>query len=59
MLHTTDYRELRNGKLYQMSAEREMSDHGSTEELVNKVHQKMQKKSGNSNVDTRGGQRAD
>ena len=34
MIHSTDYRELRNGKRYQMSAEREMSHHGIIEELV-------------------------
>ena len=36
MLHSTDYRELRNGKRYSRSAERKMSHDGSTEELVNR-----------------------
>ena len=36
MLLSTNYRELRNGKRYQTSAEREMSHHGSTEDLVNR-----------------------
>ena len=36
MLHSTDYRELKNGKRYKTSDEREMSYHGSTEELVNR-----------------------
>ena len=37
MLHSTDYRELRNGKRYQTSDEREMSHHGSTEEIANRI----------------------
>ena len=36
MLHSTDYTELRNGKRYQTSIERIMSNHGSTEEIVNR-----------------------
>ena len=36
MLHSTDYRELRNGKCYQTSDERKMSHHGSTEEISNR-----------------------
>ena len=36
MLHSTDYRELRNRKRYQTSDEHEMSHHGSTEEIVNR-----------------------
>ena len=36
MLHSTEYGELRNGKGYQTSEEREMSRHGSTEEIVNR-----------------------
>ena len=36
MLHPTDYRELRNGKRYQTSNERIMSNHGSTEEIANR-----------------------
>ena len=36
MLHSTDYRELRNGKLYQTSIERTMSNHGRTEEIANR-----------------------
>ena len=36
MLHSTDYKELRNGKRYQTSDEREMSNHGSTEETANR-----------------------
>ena len=36
MLHSTDYGELRNGKLHQTSDERKMGHHGSTEELVNR-----------------------
>ena len=34
MLHSTDYRELRNGKRYQTSVERTMSNQGSTEEIA-------------------------
>ena len=37
MLHSTDYRELRNGKRYQTSIERIMSNHGSTEEIANRI----------------------
>ena len=37
MLHSIDYRELRNGKRYQTSDEREMSHHGSTEEITNRT----------------------
>ena len=37
MLHSTDYRELRNGKLYQTSTERKKSHHSCTEELVNRI----------------------
>ena len=36
MLHSTDHRELRNGKRYRTSDEREMSHHGSTEEIANR-----------------------
>ena len=36
MLHSTDYRELRNGKHYQTSDERVMSHHGTTEEIANR-----------------------
>ena len=36
MLHSTDYRELRNGKRYQTSNELIMSNHGSTEEIANR-----------------------
>ena len=36
MLHSADYRELRNGRRYQTSDEREMSHHGSTEEIANR-----------------------
>ena len=35
MLHSTDYREIRNGKHYQTSIERIISNHGSTEEIAN------------------------
>ena len=34
MLKSTDYRELRNGKRYQTSTERTLSNHGCTEELA-------------------------
>ena len=34
MLNSTGYRELRNGKRYQTSIERTMSNHGSTEEIA-------------------------
>ena len=37
MFHSIDYRELRNGKRYQTSIERTMSNHGSTEELANRT----------------------
>ena len=37
MLHSTDYREFRKGKRYHTSDEREMSYHGSTEEIANKI----------------------
>ena len=36
MLHSTDYRELRNCKLNQTSIERTMNNHGSTEEIANR-----------------------
>ena len=36
MLHSTDYRELRNGKRYQTSIERPMNNHGSTGEFANR-----------------------
>ena len=36
MLHSTDHRELRNGKLYQTSSGHKMSPHGSTAELMNR-----------------------
>ena len=36
MLHSTDYRELRNGKRYQTSDQRIMSHHGITEEIANR-----------------------
>ena len=36
MLQSTDYRELKNGKRYQTSIERTMSNHGSTEEIANR-----------------------
>ena len=36
MLRSTDCRELRNGKRYQTSNERIMSNHGSTEEIANR-----------------------
>ena len=36
MFHSTDYRELKNGKILKTSTERKMSHHGSTEELVNR-----------------------
>ena len=36
MLHSADYRELRNRKRYQTLDEREMSHHGSTEEIANR-----------------------
>ena len=36
MLHSADYRELRNGKRYQTSIERTMSNHGSTEKIANR-----------------------
>ena len=36
MLHSTDYREFRNGKRYLRSDEREMSLHGNTEEIANR-----------------------
>ena len=36
MLHSTDFRELRNGKRYQTSNERTTSNHGSTEEIANR-----------------------
>ena len=36
MHHSIDYRELRNGKRYQTSTERKMSNQGSNEELVNR-----------------------
>ena len=35
MFNSTEYRELRNGKRYQMLIERTMSKHGSTEEIAN------------------------
>ena len=35
MLNSTEYRELRNGKGFQTSIERTISNHGSTEEVVN------------------------
>ena len=35
MLHSTDYRELRNGKRYKTSDERQMSHHSSSEEIAN------------------------
>ena len=37
MLHSTDYRELRTGKRYQTSIERIMSNHGSTEEVADRM----------------------
>ena len=37
MLHSIDYRELRNGKRYQTSIERTMSNHGSTGEIANRI----------------------
>ena len=37
MLHSTDYRELRNEKRYQTSNERIISNHGSTEEFANRI----------------------
>ena len=40
MLKSADYRKLINGKRYQTSTERTMSNHGSTEELVNKSSSK-------------------
>ena len=40
MLNSADYRKLRNGKRYQTSTERTMSNHGSTEELVNRSSSK-------------------
>ena len=36
MLHSTDHRELGNGKRYQRSDERVMSHHGSTEEIAHR-----------------------
>ena len=36
MVHSTEYRELRNGKRYQTSLERKMSNHGSTVEIANR-----------------------
>ena len=36
MFNSTDYRELRNGKRYQISSESTMSNHGSTEEIENR-----------------------
>ena len=36
MFNSTGYRELRNGKRYQTSTERTMSNHGRTEELANR-----------------------
>ena len=36
MLHSTDYRELRNGKRYQNSIERTMRNQSSTEEIANR-----------------------
>ena len=36
MLHSTNYTEVRNGKLYKTAAEREISHRGGTEELVNR-----------------------
>ena len=40
MLHSTDYRELRNGKRYQTPNERILSNHGSTEEIANRSSSK-------------------
>ena len=40
MLHSTDYRELRDGKRYQTSIERIMSNHGSTEEIADRSSSK-------------------
>ena len=40
MLFSTDYRELGNGKRYQTSIDRIMSNHGSTEEIDNGVSSK-------------------
>ena len=40
MLHSTDYRELRNGKRYQTSDEREINHHRSTEEIANRSSSK-------------------
>ena len=37
MLNSTDYRELRNGKRYQTSTERIVSNDGSTEEIANRI----------------------
>ena len=37
MLSSSEYRELGNGKRYQTSIERTMSDHGSTEDIANGV----------------------
>ena len=36
MLNSTGYRELKNGKRYQMTIERTMNNHGSTEETANR-----------------------
>ena len=40
MLHSIDYRELRNGKRYQTSIERTMSNHGGSEEITNRTSSK-------------------
>ena len=37
MLHSTDYRELGNGKCYQTSDERIMNQGGSTEEIAKRI----------------------
>ena len=37
MLHSTDYKELANGKGYQTYNERTVSHHGSTEEIANRI----------------------
>ena len=37
MLHSNDYRELRNGKRYQVSDEREMGHHSSIEGITNRI----------------------
>ena len=41
MLHLTDYRELSKGKRYQMSNERELNHHGTTEEIANRSLSKI------------------